>query len=330
MTRNLKEFVNHNAELGASKEIYGLQHVAVLLAHFNGGALLGRQLQSLAAQTHRDWSVIVSDDGSSDDWVGTVAGFAKANPAHNVRLVQGPGRGHAQNFLSLAAVAGPTVPYIAFCDQDDVWLPDKLERALAALGDVEPGVPGLYCARTMVCDRQLVPIAPSPLFRKPPSFRNALVQSIGGGNTMVLNRAALDILQDTARHASGIVSHDWWAYQVISGAGGCIIYDSLPCLLYRQHDGNLIGANASWRARLKRLRQLLRGEFRVWSDANVKALDGARHWLTADALDVLTTFDTARNGPIHGRLAALRRVGLYRQTRQGQIALWLAVVLRKL
>lgn len=330
MTRNLKEFVNHDEDLRSSPDLPGARHVAVLLAHYNGAELLGEQLQSLGAQTHRDWSLILSDDGSSDDWSGKVADFAASEPGRRVWVVNGPRRGYAQNFLSLACAAGPGVPFAAFSDQDDVWLPDKLERALAALAYVAPGVPALYCSRTMVCDHDLVPIGLSPFFGKSPGFRNALVQSIGGGNTMVLNRAALDLLQDTARHATGIVSHDWWTYQIVSGSGGRVIYDMEPSLLYRQHGANLIGANASWRARWKRLRQLLQGQFREWSAANASALAASGHWLTEDAGEVLAAFDTVRNGPLLQRLAALKRSGLYRQTPQGQIALWLAAMLGKL
>ncbi|MEM9426990.1 MAG: glycosyltransferase [Pseudomonadota bacterium] len=330
MTRNLKEFVNHNIDLATCPGFGGDRHVAILLAHYNGNAHLGEQLASLAAQTHRDWSLILSDDGSSDGWLATAEGFAHAHPAHRVSRVEGPRQGSAQNFLRLLVCAGPTVPYAAFCDQDDVWLPWKLEAALAALAQVEPSRPALYCARTMVCDRDLSPLHPSPLFRRPPGFRNALVQSIAGGNTMVLNRVALDLLQDTAQHAKAVVAHDWWAYQIISGAGGRILYDPKPRVLYRQHAKNQIGANNSARARVKRVRQLLQGRFRAWNATNIAALCCARHWLTPDAREVLLWIQDVRTGPLHRRIFALCRSGIYRQSWQGQVALWVATLLRKI
>ncbi len=330
MTRNLKEFVNHKPDLRSSLDDYGSKHVVVLLAHYNGQAHYSEQLESLAAQTHSDWSLIVSDDGSSDDWLNTTVVFARSETEHRVWLFSGPGQGFAQNFLALIAMAGPTVPFAAFCDQDDVWLPDKLDRALAALEDVPADTPAVYCGRTIICDEALNPLCLSPLFSAPPGFRNALVQSIGGGNTMVLNRAAIDLLQDTLRHASGIVSHDWWTYQLVTAAGGQVIYDPEPCLHYRQHGGNRIGANTGLVALLRRATQLWKGQFRDWNEAHTQALSRVRHWMTPDALELLDLFETARNGTLLRRLKALKTSGIYRQTWQGQIALWIAVFTKRL
>lgn len=330
MTRNLKEFVNHGPGPSVPLKDLGNTHVAVLLGHYNGGAYLAEQLESLGAQSHRDWSLIVSDDGSTDRWLETMADFSKAVPKNKVWLHNGPGNGFAQNFLSLVDHAGPTVPYAAFCDQDDVWMHDKLERALSALAKVRPGQPALYCGRTMVCDRNLNPIGLSPLFRRLPGFGNALVQNIGGGNTMVMNRAALDILQDTRAHATSVVSHDWWAYQILSGAGGRILYDAEPSVMYRQHGQNLVGANQSWVARARRMNRILRGDFRAWNRANNVALRRATHWLTPEARRMLAAFDEARNARSVQRLSSLAASGIYRQTVQGNLALYVAAALRRL
>jgi glycosyltransferase involved in cell wall biosynthesis len=330
MTWNLKEFVNHGPELATPLETDNKDHVVVLLGHYNGGAYLADQLRSLNAQTHEDWSLIVSDDGSTDHWLDVLAGFAGSVPERRIVLTNGPKQGFARNFLALVNRAGPSVPYAAFCDQDDVWLPHKLSRAVARLREVRPGRPALYCSRTTICDRMLKPCGMSPLFQTPPSFGNALVQNIGGGNTMVMNRAALDLLQDTARHAADIASHDWWAYQIVSGAGGQIIYDPEPSLLYRQHSGNLVGANQSRTARIARLKRMWRGDFRSWNDANTNALRHARHWLTPDALETLDAFEQLRNGSIRQRLCILRQTRIRRQTACGQVALVIAALLRRL
>ncbi|MEO0915515.1 MAG: glycosyl transferase, partial [Pseudomonadota bacterium] len=183
---------------------------------------------------------------------------------------------------------------------------------------------------TTICDAALRPIGTSPHFRQPPSFENALTQNIGGGNTMVLNRAALDLLQDTLAHAEQAVAHDWWCYQLVSGAGGRIIYDPDPHVLYRQHIGNEIGANGSLHAKLRRLGALLSGEYRRWNSKNLSGLRKCRHWLTPASRDVLDRFEAVQNGPLPSRLHALKASGLYRQTRAGQAALWAACFLKKL
>lgn len=330
MTRNTKEFVNHAGLNAVDQPEISKDHVCILLAHYNGAGRLGEQLESLAAQTHADWSLIISDDGSSDHWHEIAAGFAERHAVGRTWMTAGPGKGYAQNFLTLAIAAGPLAPYAAFCDQDDVWFDTKLERALKHLSTVPDGRPGLYCSRTVVCDENLVRKGPSPLFRKPPCFANALVQNIAGGNTMVLNRAALDLVQDTSRHAGHIVSHDWWMYQLVSGAGGEVIYDTEPSLLYCQHGGNAVGANASFRALLLRLTWLAKGRFRRWNGANVATLQRVRHWLTPEARETLARFAAARHGNLLARLSSLYRARVSRQTRRGTAALWMAAVFNRL
>ncbi|MDA9865432.1 glycosyltransferase family 2 protein [bacterium] len=330
MTRNIKEFVNQNAEPGCIPAHFSQDHVCVLLALHNGARMLADQLNSLAAQSHRDWSLIISDDGSSDDWLGIATAFAETRAKGRTWLISGPQKGFAQNFLSLSKAAGPFVPYVAFCDQDDVWMQAKLARAVARLQSLPAGRPALYCSRTMVCDSTLRAQRPSPLFRRPAGFSNALVQNIGGGNTMVMNRAALDLVQDTLRHATGIASHDWWVYQLVSGAGGLVIYDTEPSVLYRQHGENLIGANNSYLASAARLKGLLEGRFQIWNDANIAALTRARHWLTPEARRRLEWFAAARQGSLRHRFKALFRSGVYRQTLRGTVALWLAALTNRL
>ena len=330
MTRNLKEIVNQDLGSRTIPDPASSHHVVVLLALYNGATMLGEQLDSLACQQHSDWSLIISDDGSRDAWRKVVADFAARNLTNRISVMNGPRRGFARNFLSLLQAAGPIVPFAAFCDQDDVWREEKLTTALRALSRVPTGVPAIYCGRTEITNQALQPLGRSPLFRKPPSFRNALVQSIAGGNTMVMNRAALDILQDTARYAKGIVSHDWWAYQMISGAGGVVIYDPAPQVLYRQHSRNRIGANGGWVASLKRSKLVFRGRYRQWNKVNLDALEQAEHWLTQDARTCLDQFRRARNASLPVRLRALRASGVTRQTRKGTLALWFAALIHRL
>lgn len=307
---------------------YGARHVVVLMAVFNGAAFLEEQLQSLVDQAHRDWSLLVSDDGSTDRSLDILQDFARAHPGRRVSVIQGPRAGFAQNFLALVRAADPRAPFIAFCDQDDVWMPGKLSRALDRMGKDDRAV--LYGGRTELLAQDGRSVGLSPLFRRPPAFQNALVQSIAGGNTMVLNRAGLSVLQRAARDPIHVVSHDWWAYQVISGAGGCVHYDPDPGVLYRQHDANLVGANTGARARLQRLRRLLAGELRDWTEANLIALNAAEAVLTPENRDLLNRFSEMRRARAIGRVRGIWRLGLHRQTRMGQLALIAAAMLRKI
>lgn len=329
MNRNLKEFVNHHASPNDVLQIDEFQpdHIVILLALYNGAGTLGEQLDSISRQTHKNWSLIISDDGSNDAWRPIFERFAAQ---HDTRCVKGPQKGSTQNFLNLISSAGPLVPYAALSDQDDVWLPPKLSRAMFVLKDVSPQTPALFVSPTVICDRQLKPLRRSKRFRQPPGFANALVQSIGGGNTMVLNRAALDLVQETARYTDGLQAHDWWIYQIVSGAGGVIKYDQMPLVLYRQHDTNQIGANDTLLGSAFRVKQLMQGRFQVWIADNLNALEKANHWLTPQSRQLLSDFKRMRSGALSTRVAVMRKIGLYRQTLRGQVALWIAVIFAKL
>lgn len=304
--------------------------ICILLALYRGEAFLQEQLDSYAAQTHVNWSVLASDDGSQDSGPEIFRAFAARHPAHAATLLQGPGQGFARNFLFLLQNAPQEADFVALSDQDDVWYPDKLERALRNLADLPAGCPGLYCARTTICREDLSEIGPSPHFPREPDFRNALVQSIGGGNTMVLNRSALNLVQAAAARASDPVAHDWWLYQLITGYGGRILRDPVPVLAYRQHGRNAIGTNRTIAARLARIAALAQGRFRDWNTIGLAALDHAAPDFTPEARATLDRFKAARSGPALQRLRHLRRSDVYRQSRLGTLALYLACLLNRL
>jgi glycosyltransferase involved in cell wall biosynthesis len=305
-------------------------HVVILLAVYNGGDFLSDQLQSIARQTHDDWQVLASDDGSKDSSRKILEGFAAAHP---VRCLSGPGAGAATNFLSLIRQTPDHAPaghWMAFCDQDDVWLPDKLSRGITALGASDDPCPALYCSRTWITDTALGERRLSAARPRPPSFRNALVQNVASGNTILLNPAAARLVEEAAQKIERVVVHDWWVYQLITGAGGRVVHDDTPTLYYRQHDVNQIGSNDTRLARLRRIRQLLQGHFRAWNEVNIAALSRLDEYLTPENRAILAEFAAMRRGPMPARLARLWRLGLYRQSRISTFALWVSLVLNRI
>src|SRR4051812_34797655 len=125
-------------------------NVGILLATFNGEAFLPQQLESFVAQTHKNWQLLVSDDGSVDQTVDIVEKFAQT-VCQRVKIVRGPERGFCRNFIWLAKSA-TDADLIAFSDQDDVWLPHKLARAVSWLGSASDKVPRVYFSRTAIVD----------------------------------------------------------------------------------------------------------------------------------------------------------------------------------
>lgn len=304
--------------------------VTILLALYNGAKNINAQLQSIVGQTYGNWSLVVSDDGSTDQGLKIVRQFCKDHPDKKITLIEGPKKGFVFNFLSLLSVADPSTSFVALSDQDDVWLEDKIERAIMMLQNIPESTPALYCSRMCIWNDYLETSSLSTLFPKPPSFKNALVQNIASGNTMVFNRTALEILQAVGPTSANTACHDWWIYQMISGAGGAVIYDTEAFIKYRQHGGNLIGANNTVRAYLLRVSMMLKGYFKSWNKRNITALQANDKWLTPESRVVLAQFAVARNTWLLPRAIGIYKSGIHRQTLMGNIGLVLAVLMGKI
>ncbi len=293
------------------------------MAVYQGRDYLPAQLESLSGQSHRGWSLIAGDDGSTDGSAALLADFAAGLDPGQVRAVPGPRQGAAANFRALLGHVPAHATHVAFCDQDDVWEAGKLADGLAALPADRPAI---WCSRVVNCDADLRQLSLSPVPRHPPSFRHALMQNLVQGNTLLMNRPAYELVAAAHAEAGPVVMHDWWIYQLVTGAGGQVIYDPEPSVLYRQHDGNLVGANNRLRSRLGGLRRMLDGTYRDWSRTNLAALRASAHRLTPENRALLEDF-AALQGALPKRIAAMRRGGFFRQGRVSQAALWLAVLL---
>ena len=303
--------------------------VAILLCTYQGSRFIQDQILSIKRQTHQNISLWVSDDGSEDDTVKILEEIKADWDRGAFSIRPGPRKGFAQNFLSLTSLSDIQADYYAYADQDDVWEPDKLTRAIALLSSVPTVQPTLYVSRTQLIDENNHKIGFSRLFLKPPSFANALVQSIAGANTMVMNHAARKLLKKTSENLE-IYSHDQWAYMVISGAGGMVFYDDYPGVRYRQHKKNLKGKNIGWRAGFDRIALLFKGEFKKANEMNIAALKSNHSLLTERSLGILDSFCKARTGSFFQRAGYFFKSGVYRQTLIGNFGLMIAVVFKRI
>jgi glycosyltransferase involved in cell wall biosynthesis len=307
----------------------GTASVAILMCTYRGQSFLTEQLDSIRAQTYPHWKVWVSDDGSDDATINILERYQEKWGKDKLAIISGPQNGFSANFLSLACNPAIKSDFYSFSDQDDFWEPDKLSRAIAWINTVPNDVPALYCARTRLVDENNRHIGFSPLFASPPSFTNALVQSIAGANTMLLNAALLALVRRAGAGAD-VVSHDWLAYLVATACGGAVFYDTFPTVHYRQHGANLVGSNMSWSARLERIKLLLEGRMRTWNDRNIAALQSIASEMTDDSRCIFDRFDRARHKWLLPRLVGVYRSGVVRQTLWGNIGLVVAAILKKL
>ena len=233
-----------------------MKSVQILLSTYNGERFLAEQMDSLLAQDHRPLDILVRDDGSKD---GTLAILDRYSRLPNVQVVSATNVGAAKSFLELVRMSSDQSDYFALCDQDDVWLPHKISRAVAVLEDMPAQRPLLYASRLSIVDDALRPLLLSKVPAHAPTLGNALVETCLTGCTMVFSRAARDLL--VAGMPNYVLMHDTWIYLVLAALGD-IRYDPEPTILYRQHAANTIGVGPAgvthwiWRARrfLKRER----------------------------------------------------------------------------
>lgn len=306
--------------------------VDILISTYNGGAYLAELLSSLLAQSFTDWRLVARDDGSSDDTVEILKGFAKAHPERVLIIKDTKKRlGPCQSFAHLLEKS--KAEYSMFCDQDDVWLPEKIEVTLKAMKGLEErykGFPLLVHTDMKVVDKGLKIIAKSfwrfqhlaPAMKR---FNNLLVFNNVTGCTMMINAKLREMALPLPRPA---ILHDWWL-AIVASAFGRIEYVKTPTVLYRQHGANETGAvKYSLNYFVSRLKDLDKTSGllkRIVSQAKAFA-DRYYDTLSDDKLDVVRCFSTILEKGRRDRARTILRLDLkgYGTLRNlGLFSMWL-------
>lgn len=229
--------------------------IQVLLSSYNGEKYIGEQLDSILKQKEVAVHINVRDDGSKDETKKVLEEYKKAHSG-KIDVEYGENIGFAKSFYSLAENSGE-YKYFAFSDQDDVWLPDKIIVGVLSIdGDSE--APEMYFCNCSLVDSSLnlLGIAYDNTVKMPLEKHQRILENLATGCTIVFNRAARDMF--IKANPEKIEYHDLWMY-VICSYFGKVIYDSTPHILYRQHQGNVIGSKPDivklWRGRIKQLQK---------------------------------------------------------------------------
>ena len=240
----------------------------ILMATYNGEKYLSQQLDSLFAQTDKDWVLYVCDDGSADSTTDILQKYAECYD--NIVIIEGKGRQGAKgNFFGMLEQVEADVFF--FCDQDDVWLPEKVERERKKLGEMVEkygnDTPLAVYSDLLVVDQNLDPLHQSfwhfsgihPERLK--DFNHLGVGMLTTGCTMCFNAAARKVA--LSRDYSKAVMHDVWLTLSVVHDGGYVEGISEPLMKYRQHSGNEVGAieggeGLSWLAKkIKSIRSVV-------------------------------------------------------------------------
>lgn len=227
--------------------------IEIIMSTFNGASYVKAQLDSIVAQTNGDWRLLIRDDGSVDATLKIVSAYANRYK-DRITLLQ-DARGNIGPCASFGVLLeSTTADYVALCDQDDIWLPGKLESQLRCIRDVEAGVDGnlpvLVHSDLRVVDEggsvvaesfwRYQKLQPSRMQTLP----GLLVQNCVTGCATMINRPLIRLATPIPEQA---IMHDWWLALVAMSFGKVVAMQSVT-LNYRQHGTNQVGAKKwGWR-----------------------------------------------------------------------------------
>ncbi|HAP14790.1 MAG TPA: glycosyltransferase family 2 protein [Lactococcus sp.] len=220
--------------------------VNILMSTYNGEKFVAEQIESIQKQTFQDWTLIIRDDGSRDTTVQIIDRIASEDS--RIQVLKAQNVGVIQSFYEL--VKADTADFYFFADQDDYWLPNKLEIILREAENHDNSIPTMYYTDLKVVDKDLTVLSESMIRSQSDHANTQLVQeltenTVTGGASMI-NHA----LAEEWKTTDDVIMHDWYL-ALLATAIGKLVYIDQPTHLYRQHDANVLGAR-TWTKRMKK------------------------------------------------------------------------------
>lgn len=222
--------------------------VNIVMSTYNGEKYLADQIKSIQSQTFEDWQLLIRDDGSSDNTPSIIRDMAKKDDRiHFINDGQNENYGVIKSFYHL--VKYDSADYYFFSDQDDVWLPEKMEMTLKRAQIESSDNPLLVYTDLKVVDEDLEVLQESMIKSQSHHANTELVQELTEntvtGGTMMINKA----LADKWQVYDNLLMHDWYL-ALLAASLGKLIYIDQATQLYRQHEANVLGAR-TWSKRAK-------------------------------------------------------------------------------
>jgi len=217
------------------------------MATYNGEKFIREQIESIISQTFTDWKLIIHDDGSTDNTLTIITEYIEKDS--RICLINDNLKFHnsSANFFHLIKNIDKNTDYICLCDQDDIWLPQKLEISINEMEKIgNKSLP--VCIATDVClidsngKKYVDSFWKYANINTKSNFRSLILENTATGCTMIFNSIVLEYLYDlTNEEIKNIIQHDWFIALICASDG---IYQQLciPLVCYRQHDGNVVGA----------------------------------------------------------------------------------------
>lgn len=224
-----------------------MKNIAILMASYNGEKYIKEQIDSIIGQTYKDWDLYVRDDGSNDSTVEIIKSYERDYP--NIHLLDDKEKhiGAKNSFMKLLSAIESD--YYMFCDQDDIWLPTKIERSVNLLEATEKehsNIPIIVHTDVTVVDGNLNVLSQSywrSAHIKPERYKSYNYLAIFccvQGTTMLFNKLAKQVCYPLAED---VRMHDFWVATRVIKNGGLIASLYEQTVLYRQHSNNVYGVS---------------------------------------------------------------------------------------
>jgi glycosyltransferase involved in cell wall biosynthesis len=273
--------------------------VTVIMSTYNGEQYLAQQLDSLLNQTGVECHIFIRDDGSTDYTQNILNQYAQKND--NVQWISEENIGAARSFWKMMRMVDGG-DYYAFCDQDDVWLPNKLSEAVEKIKKDDKQGPVLYYSQTIMVDKEgnLIKNKTSDYQLKIPSFSQLIMENTATGCTMVWNQKLHEMARELA--PEHIRMHDHFLHLICSACNGYICYDQTGYVYYRQHEDNVIGGrNTLWKY-IKSIGRFLHEDSGLAVQA-LELLHLDEKYIGETQKEVLETLQVYKNGSLKDRLS---------------------------
>ncbi|WP_158727526.1 glycosyltransferase family 2 protein [Levilactobacillus enshiensis] len=299
------------------------EDVAILMSTFNGAAYIAQQIDSIRAQSYAGWTLYVRDDGSTDD---TVAILQKLRLIDQ-RIVlcdeeQPMNLGPATSFMTLLAKV--EADYYLFADQDDVWLPDKIEKTLLVMTRLAPHEPNLVHTNLSLTDGELNVVAPSFNEVAYDDVQSLLLANDITGCTVMVNRQLRELVKQSVTLPC---MHDMWM-GLVAAQFGNIAYLKTPTILYRQHGGNVVGSTTSRLAKLKAINSAAEKARLLTTVVTAREfLRRYGHHLSATESKPITTLAQLGQVPLFSALWRLQRNHIYKHSFGATVSFFLKLTL---
>jgi len=295
--------------------------ITVLLAAWNGENYLREQMESLLGQTNQEFTILISDDCSTDRTPEIISEYENRFPDRVKSLKNlNPSGSARNNFFRLLKAASDE--YLMFCDQDDIWLPDKVEVTFKEMKKMENvwgrDMPILVHTDLSVADQAGTVLYPSMTrYQKIGVYDNRtshyLVENNITGNTMMINRSLKNLMVQIPETC---VMHDWWL-GLMASCFGKISYIDRPLVLYRQHGSNQVGAKSGMKQLLERRnsREKVRENYRSLFEQAKAFLSIYGQSMTPGQKELFEEFLTLCKRSRAGKIKTILKYKLFKSTR---------------